>query len=143
MNEKEKQRLLSEAARAWSDFWIDVALGNEKLDEELESRTLFLWRKHLQAQNKLVMKLNTVYELENGKKAYCFKQGAKEDRYYLFVDDKSDYLIVNKGGRCIMFADKNFSLYKLNNDLGYNVRRVWKKKYEKEEAMKLRAGKVN
>ena len=133
MNEKEKQKLLSEAARACADFWIDVSLGNEKLDEELESSTLFLWRKHLQAQNKLVMKLNTVYELKNGKKAYCFKQGAKEDRYYLFVDDKSDYLIVNKGGYCTMFADKNFSLYKLNNDLGYNVRRAWKKKYEKEE----------
>ena len=133
MNEKEKQKLLSEAARACADFWIDVSLGNEKLDEELESSTLFLWRKHLQAQNKLVMKLNTIYELKNGKKAYCFKEGAKKDRYYLFVDDKSDYLIVNKGGRCTMFVDKNFSLYKLNNDLGYNVRRAWKKKYEKEE----------
>lgn len=80
---------------------------------------------------KPVMKVGKIYELNNGEKVFCYIRGG--DIFVCVPVGKKGQLEYRMNGECVFCSAVSFIDAQNGKLKDFNIRRTWKKKYDKQK----------
>lgn len=123
-------KIIKESIKERQELLTTCAVLQDELRKEIAAAKKMLEQKKL--NNSIKVRLHGVYQFNNGKIGYCYE--VNKDTAILFVGSPYNDIIVRLDGKHFGYRTRsgnNFVSYTYPDK--WNIRRTYKKKYDKEK----------
>lgn len=123
-------KIIKEAIIMRQELLTTCAVLQDELRKEIEAAKKMLAEKKL--NNSITVRLHGVYQFNCGKIGYCYE--VNKDTAILFVGSPYNDIIVRLDGKHFGYRTRSGNnLVSYTNPDKWNIRRTYKKKYDKEK----------